>query len=319
MPIYIDIFAGCGGLSLGLYNAGWKGLFAIEKNDMAFETLKSNLIDRKKHFSWPSWLPLENHDIDEVIDNFRRQLKSLSGEVDLVVGGPPCQGFSTAGRRVESDKRNHLIHSYIEFVKIVTPRIIFFENVQGFTMGFTREKEKGEPYSQVVLRGLKDIGYGDVKGKLIDFAEYGIPQRRKRFIIVGTLDGQADRYFELLRKRRTEFLFTKGLRNRVCVGTAISDLERVHGEKPSPDSKGFMSGVYAPPKNNFQRFLRKSYRGKNPDSHRFANHTEETVRIFKKVLNKAKPNKKIGVEERGKLGLKKGILSSSAGVSLLQP
>jgi len=305
MPTYIDIFAGCGGLSLGLYNAGWQGLFAIEKNFMAFETLKYNLINKKKHFQWPAWLPIKNHDIDEVMTNYSDNLKELPGKVDLVVGGPPCQGFSTAGRRIESDKRNHLIHSYIEFVEIVKPRAIFFENVQGFTMGFKKGNLKGKPYSQVVLNGLKDLGYKDVKGVLIDFSEFGIPQRRKRFIIVGTLDGQADRYFELLREKRTEFLFKKGLKTKVYVGTAISDLERVHGEKPSPDSKGFMAGVYAPPKNNFQRFLRKSHEGKNPDSHRFANHTEETVRIFKKVIRKANPGKKIEVEERIKLGLKK--------------
>jgi len=304
-PIVIDIFAGCGGLSLGLHNAGWKGLFAIEKNGMAFKTLKYNLIDKRKHFEWPSWLPIENHDIDEVMTNYRKNLKALSGKVDLVAGGPPCQGFSTAGRRIESDKRNHLIHSYIEFVKIVRPRAIFFENVQGFTMGFKKGKRKGEPYSQIVLSGLKKLGYHDVKGMLIDFSEFGIPQRRKRFIIVGMLDGQADRYFELLRNKRTGFLSQKGLRTRAYVGTAISDLEQVYGERPSPDSKGFMSGVYAPPKNNFQRFLRKSYRGKNPDSHRFVNHTEETVKIFKKVLNRADPGKKINVEERAKLGLKK--------------
>ena len=300
---YIDIFAGCGGLSLGLYNAGWKGLFAIEKNAMAFETLKHNLIDNKKHFKWPRWLPIENHDIDEVMTNYRKKLKTLCGKVDLVAGGPPCQGFSTAGRRVESDKRNHLIHSYIEFVKIVRPRAIFFENVQGFTMGFKKGKRKGKPYSQVVLSGLKDLGYKDVKGALIDFSKFGIPQRRKRFIIVGTLDGQADRYFELLRNKRTSFLSQKGIRTKVYVGTAISDLERVHGEKPSPDSKGFMAGVYTCPKNNYQRFLHKSE--PIPDSHRFANHTKETVRIFKKVLKKADPGKKIDVEERVKLGLKK--------------
>lgn len=305
MPTYIDIFAGCGGLSLGLYNAGWKGLFAIEKNFMAFETLKYNLIDNKKHFQWPAWLPIKNHDIDEVMTNYHENLKELPGKVDLVAGGPPCQGFSVAGRRIESDERNHLIHSYIEFVKIVRPRAIFFENVQGFTMGFKKGKRKGKPYSQVVLSGLRNIGYKDVKGVLIDFSEFGIPQRRKRFIIVGTLNGQADKYFDLLWNKKTKFLAQKGLRSNIYVGTAISDLERVHGEKPSPDSNGFMAGVYAPPKNNYQRFLRKSYDEKYPDSHRYANHTEETVRVFKKIIKKADPGKKIGVEERVKLGLKK--------------
>src|SRR4030042_5157581 len=76
---YIDLFAGCGGMSLGLHNAGWKGLFAIEKDSMAFETLKFNLIDRLKHFNWPSWFPIKNHDIREVIKNYSDKLLKLQG------------------------------------------------------------------------------------------------------------------------------------------------------------------------------------------------------------------------------------------------
>ena len=102
----IDLFAGAGGLSLGLYQAGWEGLFAIEKNAFAFETLKYNLIDIKKHFNWPDWLPQTEHDINEVLKKYPKQLKSLKGKVDLVAGGPPCQGFSMAGKRVEEDVRN---------------------------------------------------------------------------------------------------------------------------------------------------------------------------------------------------------------------
>ena len=92
----IDLFAGCGGLSLGLYQAGWNGLFAIEKNDFAFATLKANLIDNKKHFEWPKWLPQTPHDINEVLNNYDSELLALRGHVDLVAGGPPCQGFSMA-------------------------------------------------------------------------------------------------------------------------------------------------------------------------------------------------------------------------------
>jgi DNA (cytosine-5)-methyltransferase 1 len=113
---YIDIFAGCGGLSLGLHNAGWKGIFAIEKNRMAFITLKHNLIEKKDHFEWPSWLPVTEHDINEVLKNYKGELEKLRGNVDLVAGGPPCQGFSTAGRRDEHDERNNLVDSYIEFI-----------------------------------------------------------------------------------------------------------------------------------------------------------------------------------------------------------
>ena len=142
-PVYIDLFAGCGGLSLGLHNAGWKGLFAIEKSPFAFSTLKHNLIDTLNHFEWPGWLSQEHHDINEVLKKNQSNLHDLRGKVDLVVGGPPCQGFSTAGLRIENDSRNHLIKSYIEFIRIVQPKLILFENVKGFTQQFKRNKSKG--------------------------------------------------------------------------------------------------------------------------------------------------------------------------------
>ncbi|MDE1860017.1 MAG: DNA cytosine methyltransferase, partial [Candidatus Micrarchaeota archaeon] len=110
---YIDIFAGCGGMSLGLYESGWRGMFAIEKNSMAFETLRHNLIGKKQHFDWPEWLAQKAHDINDVIRKHSKQLIALQGKVDLVVGGPPCQGFSFAGRRNRNDSRNQAMHSYI--------------------------------------------------------------------------------------------------------------------------------------------------------------------------------------------------------------
>lgn len=107
----IDLFAGCGGLSLGLYQAGWNGIFAIEKNTFAFDTLKYNLIDNNPHFTWPDWLPQTPHDINEVLEKYEKQLKALRGTIDLVAGGPPCQGFSMAGKRAEDDIRNNLVFS----------------------------------------------------------------------------------------------------------------------------------------------------------------------------------------------------------------
>ncbi|KKX46904.1 DNA cytosine methyltransferase [Sphingobacterium sp. IITKGP-BTPF85] len=148
---YIDLFAGCGGLSLGFFNSNqWKAKFAIEKSPDAFETLRYNLIDRKNHFDWPEWLPMTNHDINEVLKNYSDKLRSLRGSIDLVAGGPPCQGFSTAGRRVESDNRNKLIESYVKFIRLVQPKLIFFENVKGFTQKFDKNKIKGRIYSEYV-------------------------------------------------------------------------------------------------------------------------------------------------------------------------
>jgi len=209
---YIDLFAGCGGLSLGLHNAKWKGLFAIEKNKDAFETLKYNLIDQKHHFEWPDWLPQTNHEIDDVLSTYKDQLINLRNNVDLVAGGPPCQGFSMAGRRKESDSRNNLVNSYIEFIQLVKPKLILFENVKGFTLEFKKNKEKGKEYASHVEQELKKAGYF-VKGKLVNFGEYGIPQKRTRFILVGIRNDvnnasqeRVDEFFTLLETNKYKFL-----------------------------------------------------------------------------------------------------------------
>jgi DNA (cytosine-5)-methyltransferase 1 len=306
MPKYIDLFAGCGGLSLGLFNAGWTGLFAVEKDEMAFETLRHNLIKKKKHFAWPRWLTQKNHDIDEIISRYKKRLRSLRGKVDLVAGGPPCQGFSMAGKRRQRDARNKLIHSYITFVKLVRPRMILFENVKGFTLGFKRNGKIGEPYSAVVLNELKKIGYKDARGEIVDFHKFGVPQRRERFIIVGTLDGKANKFFYMLFSRKRSFLFSKGLRPGIGVGAAISDLEKNNGIVDSPDSRGFKAGVYRRARNNYQSFLREySCNDSMPDSHRFVNHLAETVRIYKRLLTQAERNIPVSTKLKKELGINK--------------
>lgn len=119
----IDLFAGCGGLSTGLHMAGWRGLFAVERNLAAFSTLKANLIDRRGHFNWPKWLAVSHWDIKTLLARKSAELATLKGTVDLVVGGPPCQGFSTAGRRIEGDQRNQLVHSYL-VIHYSEPRVM---------------------------------------------------------------------------------------------------------------------------------------------------------------------------------------------------
>jgi len=159
MAKYIDLFAGCGGLSLGLYKSHWKGLFAIEKSPLAFKTLEWNLIKKVSHFDWPKWLPKKEHDIDELIGNYRDELSRLKGKVSLVVGGPPCQGFSTAGKRKEDDERNKLVNSYIEIIKVIRPKLLFFENVRGFDSGFKNKDTRGKAYSGYVWEKIEKLGY----------------------------------------------------------------------------------------------------------------------------------------------------------------
>ena len=111
--MYIDLFAGCGGLSLGLHKAGLEGLFAVEKNSAAFSTLKYNLIEKNNHFHWPKWLEISNIDINDLLHDKKKELITLRGQISLVVGGPPCQGFSLAGQRKRDDVRNQLMNAYI--------------------------------------------------------------------------------------------------------------------------------------------------------------------------------------------------------------
>ncbi len=289
---YIDLFAGCGGLSLGLHNAGWQGLFAVEKSEDAFKTLKHNLIDKKKHFNWPDWLTPQNHDINEVISQHENNLRELRGTIDLVAGGPPCQGFSMAGRRVENDSRNSLIKSYIKFIDLVRPNIIFFENVKGFTQGFKNNDKKGEAYSEYVLKELRNLNYS-VEGKLIDFSEYGIPQKRTRFILVGIsndfikdnnhLTNQT--FFENIKKNKSDFLINNRLELNPTLENAISDLLQSKGTTES-ETPNFKAGIYGEAESPYQRYLRKYIRNNSKvDSHRFAKHTEQVKNRFQIALD----------------------------------
>jgi DNA (cytosine-5)-methyltransferase 1 len=313
---YIDLFAGCGGLSLGLYNSGlWKGKFAIEKSPDAFETLQYNLIEKKNHFEWPNWLPKQNHDINEVIKNHKDNLESLRGEIDLVAGGPPCQGFSTAGRRIEGDSRNELIKSYIKFIRLVQPKVIFFENVKGFTQKFDKNKIKGKIYSEYVTNALEyDSPKGDfqgykVEGKLIDFSEFGIPQKRTRFILVGVRKDIANQvtpngFFEKIQKQKETFLIKKGIGLTNSLEDAISDLLKIN-EVVSPDTKSFTAGLYNPIQSKYQKLLRGDVDSKIPDSHRFAKHSEDTLRKFEFILQNAEKNKTLSNELKERFNLKK--------------
>lgn len=302
---YIDLFAGCGGLSTGLHMAGWKGLFAVEKNLSAFATLKANLVDKRQHFSWPAWLVATNWDIKELLERKEIELGRLKGTVDLVVGGPPCQGFSTAGRRQEGDERNNLVHSYLKMVELIQPRAILFENVRGFTMKFKANPHAGVAYSQLVIQQLRDLGYDDARGELIDMSDYGVPQRRQRFIVIATREGLADCVFETLQGRCAVHLSDRGIPKKNGVKSALSDLQRCHGSVPCPDSNGFESGISSRPKTGLQKHLRNGSNALSPDSHRFVNHTDDVEAVFERLLASAPRNRCILGADREQYGLKK--------------
>jgi DNA (cytosine-5)-methyltransferase 1 len=310
-PTYIDLFAGCGGLSLGLHNAGWKGLFAIEKSPDAFKTLKYNLIDNKDHFNWPSWLPKENIEIDKAIQLHKDNLEKLKNKVDLVAGGPPCQGFSMAGRRNENDQRNNLIKSYINFIKIIKPKILFFENVRGFTLEFKKNKDKGKEYSTYVENALNRAGYF-VKGELVKFGEYGIPQKSTRFILVGVRKDLAnaskelvETFFSTIEANRHSFLSEKNLTVNTNLKDAISDLLKANGLEESPDTKNFYAGIYSKIKSPYQTLMREGVDNQIADSHRFPKHRPDIIEKFDVILKTCRKNKNIDAKTRERFNIKK--------------
>lgn len=304
---YIDIFAGCGGLSLGLCDSGFKGVFAIEKNPDAFSTLKYNLITNNGRYNWPQWLPVSEYDINAFIKEYRQQLMELFGKIDLVAGGPPCQGFSMAGKRNVNDQRNQLVKSYVRFIKLIMPEAIVFENVHGFTVNFQKEDGKEKKYSNYVINALKRAGY-KTSYRIVDMREFGIPQNRKRFILVAMRNHDPEDVFDRLFENKTSFLAQNQLTKSPTVKDAIDDLKMKCGTVDSPDSKGFKAGVYGEPSSTYQEFLRKGVDCSVEvavDSHRFVNHSTQIVNLHKDLMKKAVRGKRITPSDGIVEGLKR--------------
>ena len=314
-PTFVDIFAGCGGLSYGLMAAGWDGLFAIERDANAFASLNENLIrqDAPKKFSWPKWLPKAPHGIDEVLVSHRESLLALRNKVDLLAGGPPCQGFSSAGRRVANDPRNHLTSSYLEFVNLVQPKIVLIENVKGIAIDFDdEESEDGKVnYARKIIQALS-VEY-NVSAEVLDTSTFGVPQKRKRFFIIGLRKDakfhNKDTPFSVIERVRLGFLASKGLSVPVAAKSAISDLEvGRNGTRQSADSAGFQEIAYKGPLTSYQRLMNVGV-GKHVTDTRLARHNAEITSRFEKIIQlchaDGRLNVSISPELRASFGLKK--------------
>ena len=187
---YIDFFSGCGGLSLGLGWAGWNGVFAIEKDPMAYASFDKNLVAEDaphRHFeNWPNWLPRGPHTIEDVLEdrNIIAHFKKLAGTVTLVAGGPPCQGFSVAGARNGNDPRNLLVFKQIDAMRILKPLFGIVENVGGFERKFVSRPIDGITLSvaEEATKEIEQLGYNVGKVK-INAADYGVPQLRELVIL----------------------------------------------------------------------------------------------------------------------------------------
>jgi DNA (cytosine-5)-methyltransferase 1 len=319
---FIDLFAGCGGLSLGLIDSGWEGLFAIERDLLAFSTLKFNLLDGDNvshKYEWPDWLEKDPIEISHFIAKHGHDLIKLKGKVDLLAGGPPCQGFSLAGRRKSHDPRNRLFKHYVELVRLLTPPFLLLENVKGISMAFRRPAKgkssgvrKSKPFSEQIKASLEDAGY-EVFTRLIRAMEIGVPQLRPRYIMLAIRRDLLKRRpnfdpFHDFDKRRKKFLKAKGLplNRAITVGQAISDLE-IDGKEliDCLDVVGSKQIKYTHPRTNYQRLLHGQLNGTAPNSLRLANHRDETRKRFKQIISTCRHGTQLCEADRKRFGLKK--------------
>lgn len=194
---YVDLFAGCGGLSLGLEQAGFELALAVEKSPMAAETFYHNFIERITSQAAYDAFASEATSVEEqaakklvvkelgAVLECKDVLAQLRKEgIDLVAGGPPCQGFSLAGRRNPDDIRNKLPWQFLEFVEAVSPKAVIIENVSGMSQDFKKHGQQS-PFDQLRI-ALTSIGDGyEVQPVLLNAMHFGAPQHRPRVMLLG--------------------------------------------------------------------------------------------------------------------------------------
>jgi DNA (cytosine-5)-methyltransferase 1 len=305
-PTFIDLFAGCGGLSLGLSQAGWQGLFAIERATDAFETFRANFIGEASRcrFQWPAWLEQSAHSIDDVLKAHHGELAKLRNKVDLIAGGPPCQGFSFAGKRNNSDPRNKMFQRYVSFVELINPKFLVLENVPGMNVAHTKRGNKtaraGQTYYDKLHDALGELGY-TVGPMILDAANFGVPQRRARLVVIGIRSDMVKKFpsgctglFDAIDVEGAKQLSELGNGTPVTAQQAISDLvvgtgkqvaQRTIEYTGSGARRGYVQLKYEGPHDTaYQRLMSAGVAPDHMDSMRLARHGEDVRARFKKIL-----------------------------------
>lgn len=300
----IDLFAGCGGLSLGLEIAGFEPVFASEINEHARETYLTN----RRHLRLVDGRDVVG-DITEItksttaLAGLAKRLKREFGEIDLVAGGPPCQGYSTRGIRstfasVTRDETpaNYLYRDMAKFVSAVGPRMFLFENVRGLlTARWNPRGEKGEiwrdvqsSFSKVKARCNGQLFHYHVATAVIRASDFGVPQNRPRVFLIGVREDVTDNRGN---KIDAKTLFPPPSDQRaIDLKDLLGDLIDTRGER-----LGYSSTYTKPPLNAVQRSLRKSRNGRirgegAPITDQvYTNHSERVVERFNYLIHSDAP------------------------------
>lgn len=202
---FVDLFSGCGGFSYGLEMAGHRCLLGVDFEKDAIQSFKTN------HPHAETFLG----DIKKLSRD--KLLELLKGQnIDMVVGGPPCQGFSTVGKGEADDVRNSLFREFVRVVKTLSPRIVIFENVTGILA------KKNQGTLKQIFKSFEDLGY-TMDARVLSSEEYGVPETRRRTIIIGSKNCSHPIFPKISHGDRGTALLNN-------VGNALKNLKTTNGE-----------------------------------------------------------------------------------------
>lgn len=225
----LDLFCGAGGLTCGFHMAGIETIVGIDHDKAAIETFNKNKLGHG------IVADLENISSDEI-------KKACGGRVDIIAGGPPCQGMSLSGPRIESDKRNKLYKSFVRIVRDLSPRAVLLENVPGMVALF------GGKIKDAILAEFSDLGY-HMQFRIVRASDYGVPQHRRRVVFIGIKEGN----FEYPEASHFPFPVPNGKSPMTTCADALSDL-------PALAESAFLGEAeqqyVCRPLNSFQKLMR---------------------------------------------------------------
>ncbi len=238
-PIVIDLFAGSGGLMLGLAMAGFHSVIANEIHKDPCKTIRRN---------FPNVTVVEGSITDftgEELIKAAGYTREQLGDIDLIAGGPPCQGFSTAGLKNPADVRNNLVGEFVRIVIELRPKYFLMENVSGLKTMYG-----GKLFDQLLDR-FTESGY-KFHYKIVKASDYGVPQHRKRLVILGARDGEAPEFPEPTHGdtlKQTGLFTNPNLKPYVTIADALGDL-------PIINQGEICTQYQEEPKTEYQKYLR---------------------------------------------------------------
>ena len=245
----IDLFSGAGGLSRGFYDAGYDVLIGTDFDDAALKTFANNHGHAKA-----VKLDLFNHENIKVLEDM---LNDMGEKLDVLVGGPPCQGFSLAGKREEDDERNTLYSAMVKTAAVLKPRAVVLENVPGMlTLYDGKAKAR-------IFEDFEALGY-NMNVKVLYAPEYGVPQIRKRAFFVGLLNSEDKFEYPEPVLKEEEFITCE---------QAISDLSSLVGDTEM--SLDVIRDYMTEPTTEYQKMMRQN--SERAYNHYPTNHAQKTI------------------------------------------